>query len=460
MERLSKRLLRISLLTTALVAALVVSASALTEGDWTYQLLGSEAYITDYNGEASGSITVPSKLNGATVTKMDSLDMLNGASSITVPGTIKEVNCSLSYGWEELESLTLGEGVQSYEGCILQKFPNLTTVSLPSTLKTLSDYAFLNCGLTQIKLPAGLQSIGSQAFSSTSLSSVDMSALTSLTKMGAGIFSDCKSLESIKLPSNMTTIPQSLVENCTNLTSIDIPATVTAIKTSAFRDTGLTQVYLPVGLKTINPGAFINTNLTEVIIPYGATEVGSGSKYTYGVFGNCSNLKAVYIPSTVQSMGTAIISDCPDAIIYCASGSYAESFCKKNSISYQIDASVNTCINVLYNGKRISFGETGQNPVIENGRTLVPLRSIFETMDASVDWDAATRTVTATRGSDTIKLTLGDRILYKNGKAVMTMDVPAKTLNGRTVVPARAAAESFGATVGWIGSAQIVTITE
>ena len=42
----------------------------------------------------------------------------------------------------------------------------------------------------------------------------------------------------------------------------------------------------------------------------------------------------------------------------------------------------------------------------------------------------------------------------------MTMDVPAKSLNGRTVVPARAVAEAFGAQVGWINSARIVTITE
>ena len=58
---------------------------------------------------------------------------------------------------------------------------------------------------------------------------------------------------------------------------------------------------------------------------------------------------------------------------------------------------MNSQIQVLYNGERISFGAYGQNPVAENGRMLAPLCSIFETMGATVEWDQATQTVTSTR---------------------------------------------------------------
>lgn len=92
---------------------------------------------------------------------------------------------------------------------------------------------------------------------------------------------------------------------------------------------------------------------------------------------------------------------------------------------------------------------------MENDRTLVPLRAVFEAMGAEVMWDETTETITAVRDNTTIELTLGDTTLYKNGEAAMTLDVPAKTVNDRTVVPVRAVAESFGAQVGWVDSAQL-----
>ena len=113
-------------------------------------------------------------------------------------------------------------------------------------------------------------------------------------------------------------------------------------------------------------------------------------------------------------------------------------------------------IKVLYNGSYIGFD---QPPVIQNGRTLVPLRAIFEAMNASVEWDEATKTVTAKRANITVKLKVGSAQLYVNGKSV-TLDVPAQIIGGRTMVPARAVAESFGANVDWDSIRQTVVIIE
>lgn len=457
-----KKMLRAGLLAALCAALCCFSAAALTEGDWEYQLLSNEAQITGYNG-AGGDIVIPSSLGGATVTEITDIWKMfsQKATSITYPGTIKEANFNCAWGWEELESVTFSEGVESIvEGSILMECPNLTEVNLPSTLKSISDHAFRYTGIKHITLPAGVKTIGDDAFKGSALESADLSALRNV-ELGTGLFASCKQLTELKLPPDLKTIPQSLAEYCENLQHIDIPASVTVIKNVAFRGCDLRQVYLPAGLKDIGAGAFNdNPNLTELIIPYGVTSASSGGSYSFGLARDCENLRAVYVPDTVTTMGVNFIKDSPNAIVYCGAGSYAESFCQKNKISYKIDPSVNTTVNVLYNGKRISFGDQGQNPVIENGRTLVPLRAIFETMGATVGWDAATSTVTATRGSTTIKLTLGSKTLYKNGVAAATLDVPAKTLNSRTVVPARAVAEAFGATVGWNAAGQIVTIDE
>ena len=82
------------------------------------------------------------------------------------------------------------------------------------------------------------------------------------------------------------------------------------------------------------------------------------------------------------------------------------------------------------------------NPIIENERTLVPMRAIFEALGAKVDWDGETRTVTATRGDDVMKITIDSNELFKNDESI-ALDVPAKIVDDSTLVPVRAVSESF-----------------
>ncbi|MBE0450856.1 MAG: hypothetical protein IBX70_08415 [Clostridia bacterium] len=100
---------------------------------------------------------------------------------------------------------------------------------------------------------------------------------------------------------------------------------------------------------------------------------------------------------------------------------------------------------------------TDITPIIEEGRTLVPLRAIFESLEAEVGWDPIDRKVTATKGETTIILYIGNKLASVNGLSV-TLDVPPKILNERTLVPLRFVSESFGADVGWDGVNRIVTV--
>ena len=96
-------------------------------------------------------------------------------------------------------------------------------------------------------------------------------------------------------------------------------------------------------------------------------------------------------------------------------------------------------------------------PQIESGRTLVPLRAIFEALGATVEWDASTQTVTATKDGTTVKLQIGSKIAYKNGSPV-PLDIPGKIHNGRTLVPLRFVSEAMGASVEWKADTQTVVI--
>jgi len=111
-------------------------------------------------------------------------------------------------------------------------------------------------------------------------------------------------------------------------------------------------------------------------------------------------------------------------------------------------------MKVALNGKYLAFD---QPPVNEQGRVLVPMRAIFESLGAKVLWDQESRTVKGTLGQTTVELTVGDTKALVNG-AAKTLDVPAKIINGRTLVPVRFVSESLDASVGWYPMTRTVTI--
>ena len=101
--------------------------------------------------------------------------------------------------------------------------------------------------------------------------------------------------------------------------------------------------------------------------------------------------------------------------------------------------------------------QTDVEPFIENGRTLVPMRAIFEAIGATVEWDAATETATSKKDETEVKITKNNTTAYVNGNAV-TLDVPASIYDGRFMVPVRFISESFGCEVEWNGLRKIVTV--
>ena len=87
-------------------------------------------------------------------------------------------------------------------------------------------------------------------------------------------------------------------------------------------------------------------------------------------------------------------------------------------------------------------------PVIEDDRTLVPMRFLFEQMGANVEWNQDTMTATATMNNATVEFSINDTNAEVNGTAA-TMEVPARLVNGKTMVPLRFLSEELGYTVTW-----------
>jgi hypothetical protein len=98
-----------------------------------------------------------------------------------------------------------------------------------------------------------------------------------------------------------------------------------------------------------------------------------------------------------------------------------------------------------------------EDAYVVGGRTLVPLRAIFEQLQAKVDWDSKTQTVTATKGTTIIELTVNEVSASVNQNRV-TLDVPPMVINQAIFVPLRFVSEALGATVGVDAARNVITI--
>ena len=114
-------------------------------------------------------------------------------------------------------------------------------------------------------------------------------------------------------------------------------------------------------------------------------------------------------------------------------------------------------IKVKLNGYELAFAD--QEPIIKDGRTLVPVRAIFEALGADVSWLPSSQKVIANTADTNITMTIGSQTYFVNGQAKY-LDVPPMIINDRTLVPARASAEGFGCRVTWDDSTKTVLITQ
>jgi spore germination protein len=115
-------------------------------------------------------------------------------------------------------------------------------------------------------------------------------------------------------------------------------------------------------------------------------------------------------------------------------------------------------VNVFVNGEKIAFPDV--QPVVADGRVLVPVRFVVENpaFGSVVSYDWRTKKVTIKRGDTTVECWLNSQKVLVNGSS-HTLDVAPIAKNGRTLVPLRFLSETLGADVEWDGTTGSVLIT-
>lgn len=138
------------------------------------------------------------------------------------------------------------------------------------------------------------------------------------------------------------------------------------------------------------------------------------------------------------------------------SGSTGTSATGSHSQTPQASLPTSDPLTVYVNGKKQSYDPA---PMLVNNRAIVPLRALFETLGAKVNWDDKTRTATASKGNVTISLQLDVAKATVNGKTVK-LDAAPQVVQGRIMVPVRFVSETLGAQVVWDNATRSIKITK
>lgn len=282
-----KKVIAVTMAVLLIVSVVPMFALGLNSSNgYVYDDVNNEAVITNYTGTTT-SLSIPSTLNGLTVTKV---------------------------------------GDYSFADRLDNGGADLTSLTLPSTLKVIGDGAFTtNATITSLTIPANVTSIGQRAFNcwitlgtlnvkGTSLKTIDKWAFrnnhklatlnlpSSLEKIAEGAFSYCVSLSSVSIPQNVTSIGREAFLGCTSLSSVTINNRDAVIGEDAFaltKSSGASNTLTVYGYKGSTAEAYATKyGFTFSALPE-ATSITSSVDKTELYVGETAVIKATVLPSTI-----------------------------------------------------------------------------------------------------------------------------------------------------------------
>lgn len=213
-------------------------------------------------------------------------------------------------------------------GVATQIVPN-TNVIVKEDITTICTLAFANTPVQTVQLPSTLTTIRYGAFQNcTALKQITLPK--SMTFIEGGAFQNCSALTSISVPQNVTYLGASAFSGCTSLTSATLPQTITRISSGLFENcSSLTTVQASSALTSIGSRAFAETSaLSSFTFPQTLTAVGAESftgsgivtanlpqSVTYlgaGAFADCTKLVYAQVPAAIQAIRERTFRNCTE----------------------------------------------------------------------------------------------------------------------------------------------------
>lgn len=309
-----------------------------TSGVWKFKIENNEAVLIGCSDDAAGELTIPAKVNGYPVTKIQDAGKfggpwtdrkLSGITKITVPDSVKDIGFE-AFFWCSATQIDLGKGVESiggqaFYGCRFE------TINLPNSLKELDTECFQDCdNLKELVIPENVSYIGGGlAGGSAKLTKITVSANNKYyTSVNGVVFSrDRKQLVSFPGVIAEYTVPSGTEEILpvagwdVGLKRITLTNTLKKIWCRAFENCQFKTITLPGGIELLDFGVLAySNNLQQVILQEGVKYVGRSDHSS--PFEGSRNLTSLFIPNSVTEIAEAVfrlfISDSVNLDIYYA----------------------------------------------------------------------------------------------------------------------------------------------
>lgn len=119
-----------------------------------------------------------------------------------------------------------------------------------------------------------------------------------------------------------------------------------------------------------------------------------------------------------------------------------------------VPAYANNDVRIKVDGKEL----TDAQAILQDGTTLLPVRSVSTALGGEVMWDNATKSVTVLKDEKIITAIIGEKFILENGSAV-NVSTPAQVIDGRTYIPLRVMGEALDCNITWVNETKTVEIS-
>ena len=274
----------------------VPTHTGLTGGTWNYTL---QEVTTQFN--AMGTCDVGA--NYTTVSGATEIDIelqegrLHPYLSLAVNGTV-----SIDWGDGSTADTATGTSLTTRLSDIHHEYSQAGSYTIKITKTSGTGYSLYGAS-TYTLLNKNSSTANANRVYANCVQSVRVGAYCTI---GSYTFNYCYSLESVSIPSGVTSIGTSAFQNCYSLASVSIPSTVTSIGTNAFASCySLVSVSIPSGVTSLGNQAFnLCYSFASVSIPSTVTSIGTQA------FASCYSLASVTIPSGVSTIPTKAFQNC------------------------------------------------------------------------------------------------------------------------------------------------------
>jgi len=275
--------------------------------------------ITDCDDTVT-SANIPAQIDGVAVTSIgyEAFYDHDNLTSVTIPDSVKSIGDEAFSYCSKLTSVTIPNSVTSIGDEAFRSCNSLTSVTIPDSVKSIGDEAFSYCSkLTSVTIPNSVTSIGHSAFDPcSSLTAIWVDAENpAYSSDASGVLFNKEKTELIRcpegyvgaytIPESITSIGSSVFRSCNSLTSVTIPDSVTSIGYEAFREcSSMESVTIPGSVTSIDSRAFFGCyNLTSLEIQYGVQSIGDSAFYG-------ADMTNLIIPNSVTTIGCEAFGFC------------------------------------------------------------------------------------------------------------------------------------------------------